>query len=446
MKINHKKIIIAVLVLLCFFPRLAGAKAQEPHIEAQTAILIEPVSESILYAKEPYRRMYPASTTKILTALLAVETGDLDAQVTVGSEIYLVARGSSLARLGIGDTITLGDLVYGLLLPSGNDAAYTIAVYLARLQSGNPDLSAPEAIKVFAGMMNARARELGAKDTHFSGPDGFHAADHYTTAYDLSLIAREAMKHPFIRTVVATSNYTPESWKGNNTRSWKNNNQLLHPNNDYFYPDATGLKTGYTGQAGFCLVSSGSREALDLIAVCLNTSEDGRWSDAKALLDYGFANFTWLQLVQAEEEIQTVNISNSDWGQPDSVALTAAEGFAGVFAREAVKQIKKEIIIDNNLLDTKYSYGEAAAAVPAEYALRAPLVKGQVAGQVKFTLEGRELFSADLIVIADVDPRPWWRTGPALSFLGCGLFFLVSILVFRLKRRLKTKSAFRSGH
>lgn len=439
MKNKRKNLIIAVLVLLCFLPGLAGAKAQEPRTEAQAAILIEQVSGTILYAKDAQRQMYPASTTKILTALLAVETGDLDAQVTVGSEIYLVAKGSSLAHLSSGDTISLRDLVYGLMLPSGNDAAYTIAAHLARRQAGNPDLSAPEAIQVFAEMMNARARELGAKDTHFSGPDGFHASDHYTTAYDLSLIAREAMKHPFLRTVVATANHAPESWKGRETRSWKNNNQLIDPRSNFYYPAATGLKTGYTGKAGYCLVSSGSREEMDLIAVCLNTSEDGRWSEAKALLDYGFASYTRLQLVQAEEEITTVSVNNPDWGQPDSLTLTAAEGFSGVFAREDAGEIKRETVIDNNLLAAKKSLGEAAASAQAEYALRAPLIKGQVVGQVKITLRGRKLFSADLIVTADVAPLPWWRTEPALILYGCALVFLSAILVLRLRRRRQTE-------
>ena len=446
MKFKHKNIIIAVLVIICFLPGLAGAKAQEPQTEAQAAILIEQVSGTVLYAKDAYRRMYPASTTKILTALLAVETGDMDALVTVGPEINLVSKGSSLARLSVGDTITLRDLIYGLMLPSGNDAAYTIAAHLARRQSGNPDLSAPEAIKVFVDMMNARARKLGAKDTHFTGPDGFHAADHYTTAYDLSLLAREAMRHPFIRTVVSTADYTPDSWKGSNTCSWKNNNLLIHSLNDFYYPAATGLKTGYTGQAGFCLISSGSSNALDLIAVCLKTSEAGRWSDAKALLDYGFANYTWLQLVKAKEAIHTVSITNGDYGQPDAVMLTAAEGFAGVFAQEDAGRIKKEIVIDNNLLETKNSLGEAAAAAQGEYALRAPLSKGQVVGQVKFTLGGRELFSADLIVTADVAPRPWWRTTPALTIIVCGLIFVAAITALSIRRRRKTELAPGNSH
>lgn len=433
MELNLKKIIIPLLILICFFPSVAAAVGQEPDIESQAAILLEPVSGKILYAKNHLQRMYPASTTKILTALLAVESGDLDTIVSVGTELRLVSPGSSLAHLSIGDTISLQDLIYGLMLPSGNDAAYVIATHLGRLKSGNPGLPPAEAIKIFSEMMNTRARELGAIDSNFSCPDGFHADNHYTTAYDLALIAAEAMKQPLIRTVATATSYHPTSWEGPKTQDWKNYNLLIHKGSDFYYPAATGLKTGYTGMAGFCLVSSSSNEDMDLIAVCLNGTEDGRWVDNIALLDYGYSEFTWLQLVQPKEEVYTVNISNSNWDQPDRLALVAAAGFSDLFAREDIGAIKREVVIDETLLDLIIPQDALPVSGTSEYTLQASLATGQVVGQVKYTLQGKALFTADLIATAPVDPLPWWRTSTARVSIGLGLILFALLPLFLKK-------------
>lgn len=437
MKISWKLISITFLIILIFFiPNLAGA-VQPPQIEAEAAIVIDQKSGTILFAQDAERRMFPASTTKILTALLAVETGDLAEIVTVGTEINLVQKDSSLAHISIGDTISLADLIYGLMLPSGNDAAYIIATHLGRRQAGNPDLSPAAAVGVFVQKMNALALDLGAKDSHFTVPDGYHDENHYTTAFDLSLIARQAMAHPFLRTVVSTNMHRAQSWTGKNIYDWTNSNLLIQADNDNYYPYATGLKTGYTEEAGFCLVSSGSYGNMDLLAVSLNASRDGRWSDSRALLDYGFANYTWQQLLQADEFIQTVSISNGDYDQPDSVGLIAAEGYAGVFAQEDLVRVTKQIIIDSSLLETE----KAPAKSPASgFSLRAPLVKGQAVGQIILTLDGRELFSTDLLATENVAAQPWWRIllNPAILLLAAGLFLVPIICIYKNKRRHKS--------
>lgn len=427
MKPVLRKLIVSVLILVCTFPSLAAAAGQEPNVESQAAILYEPLSGEILYAKNHQQKMYPASTTKILTALLAVENGDLDTIVTAGSELKFVSPGSSLAHLSIGDTLSLRDLLYGLMLPSGNDAAYVIATHLARVKAGNPNLPPAEAISVFSEMMNNRARDLGARNSNFTCPDGFHADNHYTTAYDLALIAAEAMKNPFIRNLAATTHYHPATWKGRKTQDWRNYNWLLYPDSEFYYPAATGLKTGYTGMAGFCLVSSGSRDGMELIAVNLNGTEDSRWSDAMALLDYGFSTFTWFQPVQPKEEISTINLLNSNWDQPDSIALVAASGFSALFAREDIGAIKREVMLDESLLELKFTPGEDSIS---EYILLSSLEEGQVVGQVKYTLQGKELFATNLLATNAVDPLPWWRTATAQVSIGLGLILVALFPLF----------------
>ena len=267
---------------------------QNPVISAESAILIDQKSGKILYQKNAHTQLYPASTTKILTALLALEYGDLDDVVTVGNEIQLVQPASSKAGLFMGQEIRLSDLLYGLMLPSGNDAAYTIAVYVAGKVNPDEELRSKEAVSLFVYLMNKKARSLGALESHFENPDGYHNVNHYSTAADLSAIAQAAMQYPFFRRVAATESYHYRSQESNTADSqqqnfsWKNTNLLLDQQSPYYDPAVTGLKTGHTKEAGYCLVASVARNNRKLIAVVLKASETGVWTDTRELLDFGF--------------------------------------------------------------------------------------------------------------------------------------------------------------
>lgn len=428
MRAQQRIFVALFIILIILFPYNVGAAKASPAVAAQAAVLIEASTGEILFEQNASLRMYPASTTKILTALLAVELGILDAQVTVGDELNLVSPGSSLARLSVGDSLTLGDLVYGLLLPSGNDAAYTIAVHLARQQSANPNLPADQAVRRFAELMNNRARELGARQTHFTAPDGYHDADHYTTAFDLALIARAALQHPFIQQAVTALSYTAKIWPGPKLKTWANHNLLIQPDADFYYPAATGFKTGYTGPAGFCFVGSASQDGLDLIAVCLNTSADGRWQDATSLLDYGFDNYRRQELVWAGKEIAIAQVKNGARGEPGTVSLVAAEGFAGIFSREEAGQIEQTVSIA-----VPDESGVATVVAGDGFTLTAPLTKGQIAGRLVYSLAGNELFATDLLVTTDVAPQPWWRK--AEFGFGAGLLAAIFLITVTSRRR-----------
>ncbi len=273
-----------------------GSLEQEPRISAESAILIDQESGQVLYQKNPHTQLYPASTTKILTALLALKYGDLDDVVTVGNEVKLVQPDSSKAELSVGQEIRLSDLIYGLMLPSGNDAAYTIAVYVAAKAHPGEDLSSREAVAVFVDLMNEKARGLGALESHFNNPDGYHDAKHYSTASDLAMIAKAAMQYPFFCQVAATEYYHCRSQDtlgvehAQHDFSWQSTNLLLDPSSPYYYPGTTGLKTGHTTEAGYCLAASVSRDNRTLISVILNASETGIWSDTTKVLNFGFGN------------------------------------------------------------------------------------------------------------------------------------------------------------
>lgn len=289
--------LMPVLMLTAVFlwvghPALGANSDKEsapPYIEGQAAIVTDRAGQ-VLYEKNERLRMYPASTTKILTALLAVENCGLDDAVTVGPEINLVPVNSGRCGLQVGESITMRDLIYGLLLRSGNDAAMTIAVTVARKSGSDIPMNDQSALNKFAWMMNQRAGEMGARDSHFVNPHGLHDPAHYSTTYDLAIITRQAMKDQFLSEVVDTPAYTPSSKTptGNGAEAlWVNTNKLLDEQSPFFMPEAIGVKTGHTGEAGYCLVSCAERKELRIYAVVLNSSQNGVWKDSVDLLNYG---------------------------------------------------------------------------------------------------------------------------------------------------------------
>lgn len=250
---------------------------------SEAAILYDKESKTVLYAKNADKALFPASTTKILTAYTALKNLPPDFHLKVGTELSLLQPESSLAYLNEGNILTLEDALYALLLPSGNDAAYVIAVNTARQVSGNPDMTDPEAVRYFCELMNNEAINAGADRTHFCVPDGYHDPFHYTTAEDLLRIAIITDDFPLIAQIVSSPS-RPTKIVSGESYCWDNGNCLVVNDNGYFLPFATGLKTGYTDEAGYCMVATASLDGRDLIAVTMNSpSLAGRYTDAAKL-------------------------------------------------------------------------------------------------------------------------------------------------------------------
>ena len=300
----QKNIILSFLltVLLCSAINIsAKGKSRDLGLSAQHACLYIPEANIIAYEKSANERHSMASTTKIMTALIALENSELDRIVTV-SEKAVGIEGSSVYLKG-GDKYTMNDLLYALLLQSANDAACAIAIELGG------------SIEGFADMMNEKAAALGLTDTHFENPHGLDSENHYTTAKELALITAEALKDPDFKTIVSTYRKTISTIDGDCVRTVVNHNKML-----LLYEDAIGVKTGFTKKTGRCLVSAAERDGLTLISVTLNASND--WSDHKKLLDCGFEEYEKKVLAKANEivfdayilngEKQTVRCSNSD--------------------------------------------------------------------------------------------------------------------------------------
>ncbi len=279
-----KKFLICIAIMAIIAISIFGLSNTMMWINlfAKGAVLMDRDSGEILFSKHKDRKLYPASITKVLTALVVVENVKLDDLVVVGDEVKLIADDGSKAGLKVGDTYTVEDLLMGLMLVSGNDAANTLAVHTARVQSGDMDMEPKAAIEHFVGLMNDKAKELGAENSHFVNPHGYHHRDHYTTAYDMALITKAATNHPEIERIGSTDRYEV------NGHMWINTNYMVVEGSTGFYPFATGLKTGHTSKAQYCLITTAKKEGKNLISVILKSTSTGRWKDARALMDFGF--------------------------------------------------------------------------------------------------------------------------------------------------------------
>ena len=294
--------VLLLCLLICAF--CAGA-ASAVTVDAGSAILIDASTGRVLYEQNAHEKMAPASTTKILTCLLVLENvEDLSATVTLPADFQNV--GESSIYLEPGETITYESLLYALMLRSANDAAQALAIGVAGSE------------EAFAEMMNDRTAELGLTDSHWVNAHGLDAEDHYSSAYDLAMIAHTAVQIPFFNELVAAASYTLPWADYEYDRNIYNHNQFLD-----LYEGADGIKTGFTDDAGYCLVGSATRDDLRLIGVVMNAPEneerDAHYKAMTALMDYGFSSYTAKQLGRKGDVVGSVRISGSKVNSMDVV-------------------------------------------------------------------------------------------------------------------------------
>ena len=230
-------------------------------------------------------KLYPASITKLFTAYVALQYLQPEQMITLGREVNLVAPDSSLAYVKMGQTISVEDLVEGMLLPSGNDAAYGLAAAAARAQSGNGEMEPMEAVAHFVTLMNQTARDLGLTGSQFANPDGYHDVQHYVSSRDMMIIGELALENECIRSCVAISADQVEYSNGD-VANWHNTNALIDPESQYYCPDAVGLKTGHTSAAGFCVLSAFAVDGQDYVIGTFGCQRpEDRFIDALKLYD-----------------------------------------------------------------------------------------------------------------------------------------------------------------
>ena len=356
---NSNKIFVAAITLLALLFTLfsfAAFSKFEISLSARSAALYEPSGGEFLYELNADKPLPMASTTKIMTALVALrECKDLNATTTIDSRAVGI-EGSS-AYLKCGESFTLFDLLHIMMLQSANDAAVQIAITV----SGS--------VEDFARLMNETARDMGLVSTSFTNPSGLDHAEHYTTARELALITAEAMKYSTFRQIVSKKSYTATELVSDKKRTYINHNKLLSS-----YDGCIGVKTGYTKKSGRSLVSAAERDGVTLIAVTINAPDD--WSDHKRILDYGFDKVEYLNFISSTLPITQIPVVNSP---VTSISVRTKEDFGRVMHRNE----SYEIIYDlpNYLI--------------------APIFKGQKIGTVSVVCRGITVGKIDVVADAD---------------------------------------------
>lgn len=354
------------------------------NIIGNGAILIDYDSGAVLYEKNMHEKLYPASTTKIMTAILAIEHGfqfdKMDDMVTVDPEVISLTYGSHIA-LDYDEQMSFEDLLHALMIASANDAALALGKHVAG------------SIEGFVEMMNQKAKELGALNTNFANPNGLHDDNHYTTAYDLSLIAQYAMANDYFRELSSKSSYTIEP------TNKKTEPRYLYSTNSFFYGNNTinlngrtvpikydGViagKTGYTGDAGNCLVTLAERNSQKLLTVVLKSNGTEVYADTHKLLNYGFNSFDKIVVGHANEFIDNVEIEN---GTLPYASIVIDKDVNYTLKSEDAGRITRKININENI--------------------KAPVTKGDIVGNVEYYLDETLIGSGDLVSTIDVSEVP----------------------------------------
>lgn len=348
--------------LIAFFIMLAIADPAWaiPAVSGSSAILMDVTTGTILYQKNIHQQMEPASTTKILTAIVAIENGDLNSKTTVSKNAARI-EGSSI-WLSQGEVQTLEDLLYGVLLSSGNDASVAVAEHIA----GNQEQ--------FVAMLNEKAIAIGAKESKFANPHGLPESSHLTTVNDMALITRYALHNPVFAKMVSTKQHVIP-WPGNDwDRSMTNHNKLL-----WRFEGADGVKTGYTRSAGHCLVASATKDSHQLLAVVFKSQD--MYADCTALLEWGFANFELIRVANAGQVIKPANITD---GVSNVVNVIPAQALNLVLSKSQAQKVSLEIDIP--------------------FSIPAPVVRLQNVGRLRAVCDGQILAEIDLIA-EDAVPR-----------------------------------------
>jgi D-alanyl-D-alanine carboxypeptidase (penicillin-binding protein 5/6) len=349
--------LICAFSLLLLHPALSYAA---PNISSPKAILMDRKTGQVLYDKNAHQKAFPASTTKIMTAILALERGKLSDYVPIsrkasyidGSRIYLLE----------GEDVTLEQLLYGLMLESANDAAIAIAEYIGG------------SVEEFTVMMNDKAKELGAVNTNFVNPNGLPDPAHVTTAYDLALIAKHAMSIPKFREIAGTVRYILPETNMQDTRYLYNGNKLIK-NTQFKYEGADGIKTGYTVAAQQCFVGSAARGNMELITVILGESKaNDLWNNTIKLFDYGFDSFDIIPVVTKGQQMKEIKVK----GSTKKVKLFTEEEFHYDVPKGQKPDIKSSIVLNDDITP--------------------PVHNGERVGYIEFTIDDEPIGQVRLIV------------------------------------------------
>lgn len=352
---------IFIIITVLYPTAFCFSTSNETSVNAPVALLMDANTGKILYEKNAYEKMYPASTTKIMTAILALENRELSHIAKVSyNAIFTVPSGYTNANLQLDEELTIEQLLKVLLLPSANDAANVIA----------EDIGG--SVESFASMMNTKAKEIGCANTHFVNPSGIHNENHYSCAYDLAIMGKYAMKNETFRNIVSTIRYNlPVTNKYDKAdRFFITTNKLINEKSGQYYKYSTGIKTGYTDAAKNCIVASAKKDDMELICVIMGAVSDNnsnnRFDDCIKLFDYGFENYSYKMLYSKDSVYKVITPRN---------------------ATSKTKNLNVLIENDINVLISKSDYDtNPVPTINLDNKLNAPITKGSVIGTISYDI------------------------------------------------------------
>ncbi len=437
-------LVLVVSIMTTLLLPFQSLALEPPEFHGKNAILVDANYDEVLYEVGGHDKVYPASITKVMTALLTLETiesGKLTAQtqITASATAATIPKGSSTANIKAGEVLTVEQLLYCLLLPSANEAAQI----LAETVGGDID--------TFVGMMNDKAKELGCENTHFANPHGFHDPDHYTTPYDITLFMKAAMEYDLFQKIVTSPNYTIPATNLSEQRTVRNTNALTSnwTYTGYLYTPGTGGKTGSTDEAGKCLVETAKKGDTYLISVVMGEPEtitlaDGsekvaQFYDTIQLLNWGFENFQRTVISEDSEVVAKVNVTLST--QSDQVMVRPSGSIARTLPKDVnVDEMEKVINLFNDTVE-------------------APVEQGQLLGTMRLLYQGEEYGTLDLIADSSVERsellyrldriqkffQNWWVKLLLVIVVVAVVALLLRIFVFSKRRRYAGAGASRRG-
>ncbi len=394
-------IMLLIVVLTCNTKVYAD---DELSVNAKAALIVETNTGKIIYEKDIYEQNYPASVTKILTAILTIENCELDDVATVSqTAISHIPTGYVIAPLFVGEQITIKDLLYALMLKSANDAAYVLAEHVGGSVDG------------FSEMMNKKAEELGCKNTHFVNPNGIHNQNHYTTAYDMYLISDYAIKNETLKKIVSTYEYTlsPTNKHPLKDRVMKNTNNFVNPKNAYYNKIINGIKTGTTKQAGNCLITDSSENGLEFITVVLGAqTANSKFSETKKMISFAYDNYALTKIHDKGDIIQNIEVKKATKKTKDLNLVISDDITAMANKKIKVDEIEPEIVLIDDI--------------------KAPIEQGQELGIIKYNVDGIE-YKAKLLAETEVELKTYYVE----ILIGAGIFIIVLGLLLIVRKKKK---------
>ena len=422
---KRKQYLLYILTFFMIFYLLVPnfvsfATTQDPITNAPIALLMESKTGKILYEKNAKQRVYPASTTKIMTAILALENRTLTDKATVSpNAVSSVPAGYSHANLQIAESLTMEQLLYCLLLPSANDAAVVIAEDIAG------------SVESFANKMNIKAKEIGCEDTNFVNPNGVHDENHYSTAYDLALMGQYAMKNETFRKIVSTVRYTLPATNqyDKEDRMFVTTNRLVNSKSGQYYAYATGIKTGYTDPAKNCIVSSAKKDDMELICVIMGAEGDAntdinKFDDCICLFDYGFKNYKYETICHSRDVFKVITPRNASKDTNSLSVLFENDINALMKQEDTIETISSEVEFNKNL--------------------KAPITKGDVIGKITYHINDIN-YTTNLIAGQDILADSVFNTIFKILILIAVLYVLKLILNKKKKKKKRYKKTTKKG-